>query len=431
MFEEITKLPPASLISIDGREGKIDIERVLVWNFSEEQVDVDPGRYAGELLGPFLQSSRDRIETFRDRTNILTLSGGLDSRTVLAGLKKYDIDLNLITFVDNRGTLLRDLPVAKELARAYGMETRHIDLPGINIDDMNRLINMKDGHGTGGIAGTVMKSLEILLADYGPGCAFFTGDGGGLILAPRCQQIKLENSDDLTDQLLRRNTLFPIDEVASVMRLDVVALRERLRDHFMAYPESTLRDKYGHFSIFEHLFRLSFEGEDRVRFFFWSNTSFYGMPYFYRAMLLSDKSKDNHRLFSEFHKQLDPRIARIKYANWGFPISSPITPIYLYLKNWTLDRPGVEKAVRRVINAKRSFARRGKVEVVDQDAVLLKKNITDVIAANPRLDDYLDTKRILEFLPGWNNHLQLYSVTNIVTYLAGLQKSGVESGLNK
>jgi hypothetical protein len=321
--------------------------------------------------------------------------------------------------------------VARELARAYGMETRHIDLPGINLEDMNRLINMKDGHGTGGIPGTVMKSLEILLADYGHGCAFFTGDGGGLILAPRCQKIRLGNADDLTDQLLRRNSLFALKEAASVMRLDAAALRERLRGHFMAYPESTLRDKYGHFSIFEHLFRLSFEGEDRVRFFFWCNTPFYSMPYFYKTMLLSDRSKDHHRLFAEFHKALDPRIAKIKYANWGFPISSPITPIYLYLKNWTLDRPGVEKAVRRVINAKRSLARRGKVEVVDQDAQLLKKNIMEVISKNPGLNDYLDTKRILGLLPQWNNHLQLYSVTNIVTYLSGLLKSGFGPGLNK
>jgi len=171
MFNQIVKLPPASLISIKTKDKKIEISRIFDWNFSEDQIEIKPRKYAEELIEPFLQSSHDRIEAFGDRINILTLSGGLDSRTVLGGLKKYDIDLKLITFVDERGDLLRDLPVARELARAYGLETRHIDLPGINLNDMNRLINMKDGHGTGGIMGTVMKSLDILLGDYGHGCA--------------------------------------------------------------------------------------------------------------------------------------------------------------------------------------------------------------------------------------------------------------------
>jgi len=428
MFNQIVKLPPASLISIKTKDKKIEISRIFDWNFSEDQIEIKPRKYAEELIEPFLQSSHDRIEAFGDRINILTLSGGLDSRTVLGGLKKYDIDLKLITFVDERGDLLRDLPVARELARAYGLETRHIDLPGINLNDMNRLINMKDGHGTGGIMGTVMKSLDILLGDYGHGCAFYTGDGGGLILAPRCQRLRLNSFDDLTAQISRRNIFFPIDEIASIMRVKPSELKSRIHEHFASYPETSLRDKYGHFSVFEHLFRQSFEGEDRVRFFFWCNTPFYSMPYFHKAMLLSDKSKDNHRLFAEFHKQLDPRIAKIRYANWGFPISSPITPAYLFLKNWTIDRPKVEKVVRRVIGIKRDLARHGKVEAVDKDALLLKKNIENVIAKNPELSNYIDTKRILEFLPRWNSHIQLYGVTNIVTYLENLLRSGVKPG---
>ena len=431
MFNQIYKLAPASMISLKPRDRKIDIGKAFEWNFSEGQVDTDPGEYAGELLGPFLQSSQDRAEAFRDRTNILALSGGLDSRTVLAGLKKYDIDMNCITFVDERGDLLRDLGVARELAGVYGMESRRIDLPGINLDDMNRLINMKDGHGTGGIVGTVMKSLEILLTDYGHGCAFFTGDGGGLILAPRCQKIRLANADDLTNQLLRRNAFITVDEAAPLMRMKAFELKARIHEHFKSYPESSLRDKYGHFSIFEHLFRLSFEGEDRVRFFFWCNTPFYSMPYFQKAMLLSDKAKDNHRLFAEFQRMLDPRIARIKYANWGFAIASPITPIYLFMKNWIIDRPAVEKAARRVIYMKRILPRRGRVAVTDQDASLLKKNIEEVIANNPGLNDYLDTKLMLQFLPQWNSHLKLYSATNILTYLSNLLRSGTAPQLEK
>jgi hypothetical protein len=55
----------------------------------------------------------------------------------------------------------------------------------------------------------------------------------------------------------------------------------------------------------------------------------------------------------------------------------------------------------------------------------LRNNIRDVIAKNPELNNYIDTKSVLELLPGWKSHIQLYSVTNIVTYLGNLLRSGV------
>jgi asparagine synthase (glutamine-hydrolysing) len=276
-----------------------------------------------------------------------------------------------------------------------------------------------------------MKSLDLLLAEYGYGCAFYTGDGGGLILAPRCPKIRLRNAGELTGQILRRNALFSLDEAAAVMRLDRGGFEARVHEHFMAYPETELRDKFGHFSIFEHLYRLSYEGEDRVRFFFWSNTPFYGMPFFYRAMLLSDYNKDNHRLFAEFHKRLDPRIARIKYANWGFPISSPITPFYLAAKNWAIDRPAVSRLIRRGLDIRRVLARGGKIAVISDDAALLQNLARGIIAETPGLDNYLDTKRILEYLRRWSGMLQLYSINNILVYLSNLIRSGNEPGLGE
>jgi len=429
MFSGVEKIPPATLVVWEGHNSRASAEPYFKWNFSENQLHVDARYYVDELLEPFLKSSRDRLETFRDRKKIMALSGGLDSRTILAGLAKYDSDLTCVTFVDDRGTLLRDLNVAKDLARTYGLETRHIDLPGINIDDMNRLINMKDGHGTGGIMGTVVKSLEILLGDYGHGCAFFTGDGGGLILAPRTPAIKLEDANDLCNQILRRHSLFSLEDASSVTRLRGTSLRARLHDYFNSYPETEIRDKFGHFSIFEHLYRLSFEGEDRVRFFFWCNTPFYSMPFFYKAMQLSDHNKYNHRLFAEFHKRLDPRIARIKYANWGFPITSPLTPVYISAKNWVIDHPAVEKIVRQAIYSRRFLARHGKLKVVDKDVELMRRHVENVIKENPAIDAYLDLSRIKQSLPSWNNLLQLYSITNIMTYLSKLVNSGVELDL--
>lgn len=423
LITEIKKLSPASFLFLRSKDSFFEHHIVHDWNFSANKIHAPAKQYADDLLEPFLQGVKSRVSILNDRKNIMALSGGLDSRTVLAGLKGIGAEIIPITFADHRGFHLSDLSVAEQLASVCGLKTKRFDLSGIDIESMNRLIFMKDGLSVNGIMGTVLQSHEMIRDYFGNNILYHTGAGGGLILAPRCPLTSIENDIELVNQIIYRNALFAMDDAALIMRIDPLEFKNRIFEHIHNYPEDELEDKYGHFMIFEHLFNFSFEGDDRERFYFRNSAPLYSTPFFLKAMRLSDAAKNNHVLFAEFLKKLDPKIAAIKYSNWGFPITSFITPFYLATRNWFLGKPKLTKFIRRIKIYRQLAAAKGKILTADHDFSLLKENIKDMITNRPELHEYLATDIILKSLPQWNNIFILYNFNNLITYIANLQES--------
>ncbi len=423
LITEIKKLTPASLLLMKDKDSLFEHHTVHDWNFSVNKIQTPAKKYADDLLEPFLQGIRSRVETVDDRKNIMALSGGLDSRAVFAGLRSIGAELIPITFIDQRGAHLNELSVAEQLASIYGLKIIRFNLSGIDIESMNRLILLKDGLSVNGIMGTVLQSHEIIRDHFGDDILYHTGAGGGLILAPRCPLTRIKNGNDLVDNILYRNTVFEMEDAAAIMRIDPLEFKSRIFEHIHNYPEDDLIDKYGHFMIFEHLFNFSFEGEDRERFYFANCAPLYSTPFFLKSMRLSDASKRNHILFAEFLKKLNPEIASLKYANWGFPITSSITPFYLAMKNWFLGKPRLANLIRRIKTYRQLAATKGKRVTTDNDSFLLKNNIRDMINDRPELHEYLATDIILKSLPRWNNIYVLYNFNNLITYIANLQES--------
>lgn len=423
LIREIKKMPPATLFTIGQDNDFAGQQEIYDWNLSTDQVDARAADYADEMIPAFIEGTAKRYENFKDRTNIIALSGGLDSRTVLAGLEKVSAEIMPVSFIDHLAYHRDDFVVAEKLAAVYGLSIHQFSLPGINLDDIDRLIRMKDGHSNNGIMGTVLESHRIIVREYGNEIAYYTGAGGGLILGPRCPISAIENFDELQEQIVTRNAQISMEVASGILKIDAKEIKNRARTHFRGYPEETLKDKYGHFMIFEHLLNFSYQGEDREKFYFWNPAPLYCVPFFLKAMRLSDASKMNHVLFAEFLKKIDPRIAAIKYANWGIPVTSPLVPAYLALKNWLLERPGLANIIRKIRAYRRLAQRKTTFSSIDNDARILRENIKNVIANSPGLREYIATDTILELLPKINRIYDLYVITNLATYVRNLLES--------
>jgi asparagine synthase (glutamine-hydrolysing) len=422
LIPEIKKMLPANLLRSRPGDNNFSRHTLIDWNFSLDQSNDLAGAAVDELVDLYLEGIRTRVRAFGDREKVLALSGGLDSRTVMAGLMKVEEPFTAIIFMDHLGLSSGELSVAREIAAACNFDLQVFDLPGIDLDRMNRLIYMKDGNGANGIMGTVLRSHEIIAEKYGHGIVYHTGAGGGLILAPRCS-IKSIKPGSLSEQIINRNTQMAIEDAASIARIDAREFRSRLNEYFLGYPEERLEDKYGHFMIFEHLFNFSYEGDDRERFFFWNSAPLYSAGFFKKAMKLGDISKMNHRLYSEFLKRLNPRLASIKYSNWGFPITSPLTPYYLGMKNWLLERPKLAGKIRKLREYRCRSGHKSAGRGPNRDAEILKNNISLLISNLPELGDYIETGQIVKLLPRWNNMYILYTVNNLLTYIKSLRNS--------
>jgi len=349
LLKGINRLAPASLLNIDFESGTFERQTLLEHNFDERHDDQNIKDYAGHLKRTFLRATATRLSYFHDRKHLLALSGGLDSRAVLLSMLQSYANLETVTFKYRQDISNRDLPVVDRLVALYGLRHHQFELPENSITYMERLIQMKDGLGLNLIMGFVLQSLEKILQSFGPNMVYFTGDGGGYIVGPRNAGKKITSMDEFLNQLVSGNSLLAEGDICALLGIDKKCYRDKLAAHFSEYPEKDYVHKYDKFFFYEHLLRFSMEGEDRVRHFFWSTTPFYSNEFTNYAFKLKNKYLAKWRIYREFLKQLDPKSIKIKYANWGLRLDSPILPFYLPIRNLALRNAALKSRLIRIL----------------------------------------------------------------------------------
>lgn len=113
MYENVKELDPGSVHIFEAKEQKRQVRGVLYWYPPEEiRGQYDEGRLGKELKERLVAAIRDKC---RDRKVGVALSGGLDSRVVLA-LVPEDVDCVGLTYCD---MLNREAKTAKNVADCY------------------------------------------------------------------------------------------------------------------------------------------------------------------------------------------------------------------------------------------------------------------------------------------------------------------------
>ena len=102
-------------------------------------------------------------------TNVLSLSGGLDSRAVAVGMTRAQVPFVTATFLDHRGNASTDLRIAKQLAALLGVPSVVFELPAPSPAQVEALAYMKDGLNTVAMAATALAVA--MFADCEPASA--------------------------------------------------------------------------------------------------------------------------------------------------------------------------------------------------------------------------------------------------------------------
>ncbi|MFB0527472.1 MAG: asparagine synthetase B [bacterium] len=161
-FESIKLLPPASFLVFKNNE--ISIHNYWDFNF----LDRNEGRtqsYYEQRLGSLILQAIERHIKGGVRITI-PLSGGLDSRTILASIGREYYPINTVTF----GTEdVDDIKIAKTVSDALGTNHHYLEIsPEDIINNARKIVNVTDGmisflHSTGNM------KLE-LIRDYTDVC---------------------------------------------------------------------------------------------------------------------------------------------------------------------------------------------------------------------------------------------------------------------
>ena len=185
---------PCTLLVADLKARKCKKEQLHIYNFDDRHPDRNYMEYVKDLHDLFLEGIGNRAERFKDRTQVVSLSGGLDSRTVLVGLLKKKVPLKAITFRDYYNMLRRDYPVVKTLDKTYNLESKAYNLIEDNIPYFERMVYVKDGQSTMGSMGAVLNSMEIIEREYGKDIVYYVGDEGNYTTAPRYGGPKIDSA---------------------------------------------------------------------------------------------------------------------------------------------------------------------------------------------------------------------------------------------
>jgi len=316
LFSDVNRIQPASIISIENN--KLNYKNLINHNFSNISFKSPLNdKLLKDLELIFLESIKTRSEKQR---NVLSLSGGCDSRALLCGFLKLGIPYKSFTYLDFEKTASDDMKIATLLQRSFNFDWTPILLEKTKQSECDFLFDIKAGLNHLGMS-FMIQLLNQILINADQNIILFTGDGGDKILRDITPHKNVSSLRSLVDYLIYNNAVFPLEIVSDLTNINKKDIYDILYSLLQSYPEKKISSKYIHFLIKERAFKWLFEGEDRNRFFFWSTTPFYSLPLFKYSMSIDHKIKSNFQLYKKLIQCLNPSADKIAYTNWKANIS--------------------------------------------------------------------------------------------------------------
>lgn len=319
-YSGVKRMKPANLITIDWNKAFVNSQILNEFNMEIKRNKDKPfSEIVHTLSDLFLQSNRNRINSCTNP--VLSLSGGLDSRAVAAGLAHANSKIKTVSYLDSNNLAELDVKLAKDIAGVLKFPWKLIKLQQADLKDLRELIQLKGGLNNLGMS-FILRFFKKLRKDYGENIFYFTGDGGDKTLPDWRPLRKLKNLDDLIYLAIDTEQRSPIETVEKITGIPRSEIMDEIRAVFDSYPEKKLKMKFIRFLIYERAFKFLFEGEDRNRSYFWSVAPFYSVPFFRYAMNIPETYKANYKLYRHFLTELSPALASIPNEKFNKAIIS-------------------------------------------------------------------------------------------------------------
>ncbi|WP_154856664.1 asparagine synthase-related protein [Cyclobacterium xiamenense] len=330
LFDQVFHLQLHEKLLVDVKAGKITAtKRSYSYDFSAKSISqVDEVALDG-MASVFLTACKQRATA----QNILSLSGGMDSRSVAAGLHKGGARVTGVTFEDEEKSATTDVVIAQEIAASLQLDWQKISLNTANFrEDIAETIRFKMG-----IQPTryyyLNQFCRKVFDRYGGNITFFTGDGGDKVFPDLTNNIRYSDNKKLVELILRENYEFPLVEAARLTGIDEKQLSDSIYQTLSDFPGKNSGDKHAYFLLTCRMKRYIFEGEDRNRRFFWATTPFLSRPFFGIMSKIDRDVKINDDFYRRFIAKLNEQVAAIRDENYSSGNVSVSKNFYRFVKN--------------------------------------------------------------------------------------------------
>lgn len=314
IYKDVHQLTPATLLYIG--KNQVFTKKLYNFNFQKRKYTHRSNiENLENLMRLFSEACKNRFTN--ESLNVLTLSGGLDSRLIAACMHKENIPFSVATLRYTRGSKVQDEKFSEQVSRLFNSEYNVMEVEPPDGKDLLTLLNIKDGMNSLFTA-QMIPFYKKVKSVYSSNINFITGDNGDrLIYSINRPLMKFLNIDDLVNFILQEHTMVDFDFVTEFTRLSQKEIKDELKWLLESFSETDLTQKYIHFRVIHKPHKYAFQGEDRHRHYFWAMSPFWSFPFYDYIMNCSDKSKHMFRLFSSLLGKYSFSALKIPYANYN------------------------------------------------------------------------------------------------------------------
>lgn len=317
LYKDITQVGPGSLVTATNKT--VTCEQMYRLRLDQKvHRDRTVEENAEHLATLFSRSCKRRSDL--GGTNVVSLSGGLDSRAIAACFSENDLPFVATTYNKSDGSRSDEVTVAEEVMDVLGGQWKQFDLPPNTGKQMSKLLRMKRGMNFLAM-GYILGYFEKIVDEFGSDVQYFAGDGGDKIFPPLGSK-QFSDVEAVADHLLASQSRFDVETVTELTGYTRPELKTTVLDRIQSYPGNDLTNKYAQFLFWERGGKWVLHGEDRNRYFFWTPAPFYSLPLVEYAMGVPDEQKKRNKLYRAMLRTLSPGVVGVKYANTGSPIDS-------------------------------------------------------------------------------------------------------------
>lgn len=319
LYDGVKQLRPASLITVN--ENSIKVETCHDFNFDNRiHKNKKLEENISNLSELFSDGCRNRFSD--GKTNVLSMSGGLDSRTIAACMAKNKIPFEAVTMVYQNKHEEGEAEIAKLVADFLGIKLRTVTMIPPTGTDMLNLIKIKEGMIYLSTA-PMLPYYRELNAIYSRNINMIFGEKSDKITLVFDNPTKKINSlEQLAQYIVGEHSFMDFKEVCSRLNLQEDDILNDFYNLLRSYPENDYTERYVHFRAIEKSHKLAYQGDDRNKRYFWSFSPLTSSPFVTYLFNIPNKQKKMHRIFIGLLNSYYPGLADIIYPNFKAPITS-------------------------------------------------------------------------------------------------------------
>lgn len=424
ILSDMYRLEPASILRIYNTSSNIKVDTIFCFNFEEKKYDNESiEQSAQKLVSLFSEACNNRANN--NGRNLISLSGGFDSRAVAASFRKNKISADAVTFYRPWQTAIvggsSETHVAHQIADLCGLgwQSSPVIPKGSHLLS---LLKIKNGLSPLSYS-YLLAFLEMLKARHHPSkTTIFTGHGGDIIFANIIKEPGKKhgvNLDRIVSRIIQGRAYFSLSDVAALVRIDEDQIINEIKNVLSSYPEKDPSYKYMHYLFYETTFKIDHEAEDIHRYYFWSVSPFYSIPFFEYAINCVGKNKLPGDLYRQFLFILSPSAAAINNSNWGCSILSKKYKFLQFLVSFNYRHPKFKQIVIRITK---------KTLLAKDDSRICA--IRDQIYACKDISNFLSLGKVEEILKNYCDYTRV-GIDNLFTITSLIERTYGHSTIQK